>query len=83
MKWIYILLVNIWAFYLMGNDKQKAKRKEWRISESMLFFAAAIGGAFGAWLGMYTFRHKTQKMQFVVGIPLLALLTAAALWTMR
>jgi uncharacterized membrane protein YsdA (DUF1294 family) len=83
MKWLYLLFVNVWAFYLMGIDKKKAKRKEWRISESALFFSAAIGGAFGAWLGMYMFRHKTHKKQFVVGIPLLAVITAAVLVTMR
>ncbi|UOY93199.1 DUF1294 domain-containing protein [Ectobacillus sp. JY-23] len=83
MKWAYIFVINVWAFYLMWSDKQKAKKREWRVSESALFFVAAIGGAFGAWLGMYVFRHKTQKMPFIIGMPFLAFLTVALLWTMR
>ncbi|MFX3623404.1 MAG: DUF1294 domain-containing protein [Ectobacillus sp.] len=79
MKWIYLLFVNALAFYLIRRDKQKAKRKEWRIAESTLFFIAAIGGAFGTWLGMYVFRHKTHKYHFVIGIPILTALTAAAI----
>ncbi|MFD3445693.1 DUF1294 domain-containing protein [Microbacteriaceae bacterium 4G12] len=77
MKWWYFVIVNIWAFYLMGSDKQKAKKGKWRISERTLFISAAIGGAFGSWLGMYMFHHKTHKKKFVIGIPLLAVATLA------
>ena len=28
-----------------------------------------LGGGIGGIAGMYTFRHKTQKMQFVIGFP--------------
>lgn len=83
MKWVYVMGVNLIAFYCMGSDKQRAKKREWRIAESTLFFLAAIGGAFGVWAGMYTFRHKTKKQPFVIGIPLLFLLTVMFLWTMR
>ncbi|MEC2377640.1 DUF1294 domain-containing protein, partial [Bacillus thuringiensis] len=53
MKWIYFLIINVIAFSLMGLDKRKAKKKQWRTPESTLFLSAAAGGAVGAWIGMY------------------------------
>ena len=61
MKWIYFILINVIAFSLMGLDKRKAKKKQWRTPESTLFLSAAAGGAVGAWIGMYMFHHKTHK----------------------
>lgn len=45
MKWIYFILINVIAFSLMGLDKRKAKKKQWRTPESTLFLSAAAGGA--------------------------------------
>lgn len=67
----YLVIVNAAAFLLMLIDKQKAKRKLWRIPEATLLGAAAIGGSVGALLGMYIFRHKTRHIKFTAGIPLL------------
>ncbi|KFM99932.1 DUF1294 domain-containing protein [Bacillus clarus] len=75
MKWIYFIIINVVAFSLMALDKQKAKKKQWRIAESTLFLSAAAGGAIGAWIGMYMFHHKTHKSKFVFGIPLLVIIT--------
>lgn len=68
---LYLILINIIAFALMGIDKSKAKRDTWRISEKMLFLSAILGGSIGAWLGMYVFHHKTRHWYFVVGMPLI------------
>ena len=68
---IYLLTVNALAFLLMLIDKQKAKKHLWRIPEATLMLSAAIGGSIGALLGMYTFRHKTRKPKFYIGIPLI------------
>ena len=35
---------------------------------------AALGGGIGTIAGMYTFHHKTQKIQFVIGFPLITIL---------
>ena len=66
---LYLLIVNAAAFLLMLVDKQKAKRKLWRIPESTLLMSAAIGGSIGALAGMYTFRHKTKHLKFTLGVP--------------
>lgn len=66
---IYLIIINAAAFCLMGADKHKARRGLYRIPEKTLFLAALLGGSAGAWIGMYTFRHKTRHWYFVVGIP--------------
>jgi uncharacterized membrane protein YsdA (DUF1294 family) len=65
----YLLLVNAAGFLLMLVDKQKAKKGAWRIKERTLFLTAAVGGSIGSLLGMYTFRHKTKHLSFVLGMP--------------
>lgn len=68
---IYLLIMNIWAIYLFGTDKSKAKRKQRRVRESKLFKVCFFGGAIGGIVGMNLFRHKTQKKKFSIGIPIL------------
>ena len=70
---IYLAVVNLAAFALMGVDKLRAKRGAWRIPERTLFLPAILGGSPGAILGMQMFRHKTRHRQFAVGIPLILL----------
>ncbi len=70
----YILLINIIGFSLMGIDKERAKKRSWRIEEKKLFLVAFIGGSLGSILGMQFFRHKTKHMKFTVGMPLIMIL---------
>lgn len=69
--YIYLIVINAAAFLLMLIDKVKAKKNLWRIPEATLFLVAAIGGSIGSLLGMYTFRHKTKHIKFIVGMPLI------------
>ena len=71
---IYIVIINIIAFLAMYIDKRKAKYGKWRIPEQSLFILALIGGSIGAIIGMYTFRHKTKKLRFSVGFPVILVL---------
>lgn len=66
---IYILAINIIGFFAMGIDKYKAKKNYWRIPEGTLMMLAVLGGGIGTIAGIYTFRHKTKKMKFTVGMP--------------
>ena len=75
---IYLLIVNAIAFTLMHIDKQKARKKKWRIPEATLMGFAAIGGSIGALVGMYTFRHKTLHKKFTLGIPTIMFIQIAA-----
>ena len=71
---IYLIIINILGFLLMFIDKQKAKKGAWRIPEKTLFIVTTLGGGIGTITGMYIFRHKTQKLNFVVGLPLITIL---------
>jgi uncharacterized membrane protein YsdA (DUF1294 family) len=57
---------SIAAFLLYGIDKAQAKRGGWRVPENLLHLVVLIGGFIGGWLGMFVFRHKTQKPVFKV-----------------
>ena len=81
---IYLLILNIIGFALMGIDKKRAKKRDWRISEAALFGAALLGGSLGSLIGMYLFRHKTRHPKFYLGIPALLVLqlaVAIVLWS--
>lgn len=80
---IYLILMNLISFGLMGVDKQRARRRDWRIPEKVLFGAALLGGSVGAWAGMYLFHHKTRHWYFVVGMPLILAVQAALVWYFR
>ncbi len=71
--YIYIFIINLTGFFVMFDDKQKAEKHKFRTPEAALFFVAAILGSPGILSGMYTFRHKTRHLKFVIGIPLILL----------
>ena len=71
---IYLIVINIISFLAMWIDKEKAKKNKWRISESALFTLSILGGSIGGLIGMYTFRHKTKKARFTIGIPVILFL---------
>lgn len=75
---IYLAVINIIGFALMGVDKKRAIRGAWRISESSLFLSAILGGSIGCILGMRIFRHKTKHWYFKYGMPAILLLQIAA-----
>ena len=71
---LYFICINILGFFIMWLDKRKAKKGAWRIPEKTVFIITALGGGIGTIAGMYTFRHKTQKIQFVIGFPFITIL---------
>ena len=76
---IYLLLVNAEAFLAFGEDKRRAKRREWRIPEATLMGLAAAGGSLGALAGMRFFHHKTRHRKFTAGVPALLIAQIALL----
>ncbi|MBQ6431736.1 MAG: DUF1294 domain-containing protein [Oscillospiraceae bacterium] len=69
-----ILIMNVTAFILMWVDKRRARHREKRISERMLFIVTGFFGGLGGCLAMYVFHHKTRHIRFAVGFPMLFLL---------
>ena len=76
---IYFIIINIIGFLIMYIDKRRAKKGKWRIPEKTLFIITALGGGIGTIAGMYVFRHKTQKIAFVIGLPLITILEIIAI----
>lgn len=84
---IYFLIINLIGFLAMAIDKFKAQRGYWRIPEGTLIMITVLGGGIGSLIGMYTFRHKTKKLKFTVGIPtiliieiIIVIMTVFDLW---
>ena len=68
---IYFICINIIGFFAMWIDKRKAQKGAWRISEQALFYITLLGGGIGTISGMYLFRHKTKKLRFTIGFPVI------------
>lgn len=78
---VYLLMINMLAFFTMGWDKARARRSQRRVPEKRLFALAVIGGSLGIFIGMRVFRHKTQHASFVNGIPaIIALQVGLYFW---
>ena len=71
---IYFIVINLIGFFVMWLDKRKAIKGSWRIPEKILFLITALGGGIETIAGMYIFRHKTQKLGFVIGFPFITIL---------
>ena len=76
---VYLVVINLITFVSFGMDKWKAKKGKWRIPEKTLMMFAVAGGSVGALVGMYGFRHKTQHLKFVIGIPVILAVQAVIL----
>ena len=66
---VYLLVMNVAAFLIMGADKKRAIAQKRRIPEKTLFLLALLGGSLGAYMGMQSFRHKTKHLKFTIGLP--------------
>lgn len=67
----YLVTINALGFLIMLADKEKAKKRLWRIPEATLLTVAALGGSIGCLAGMKVFHHKTRKPKFYIGIPVI------------
>ena len=76
---MYLIIINIVTFIVFGLDKYYAIKNKFRVSESTLFFLCLIGGSFLGFVGMKVFRHKTKKLYFVIGIPLIMIIEGIVL----
>lgn len=68
---IYMLIMSVIDFFLMLIDKRRARRRQYRIPERVLFGVALLGGCVGGYIGMQLLHHKTKHAKFAVGLPIL------------
>lgn len=79
---VFLLILNLVGFIMMGVDKKRSQKKARRIPEKRLFGIAIFGGALGVLLGMYTYRHKTKHWSFRIWIPLLLCVNVVIVWVL-
>ena len=78
---VYLVFMNIASFVMYGMDKYKAKKQAWRIPENALLMSAVCGGAYGAYLGMNFFHHKTKHVYFrVINLAGVIIWTGLLIW---
>ena len=63
---LYLLIVNLAAYFLYWWDKRAARRGNWRVSEAMLLGVGFIGGSPAAFAAQRVLRHKTRKTSFQI-----------------
>ena len=73
----YLAAVSVLAVVLTGYDKNAAKKQKWRIKERILIIVALLGGSVAMLLTMWTIRHKTKHIKFMMGISIIIMLQAA------
>ncbi|MFD2116737.1 DUF1294 domain-containing protein [Paenibacillus yanchengensis] len=71
---IYYVIINGYCFWLVKDDKVRAKTKKRRINEKRFFVCSLLGGAPAVFLAMHLYRHKTKHRSFVIGVPALLVL---------
>lgn len=68
---IYFMLISLISIIVTIHDKFAAKKGKWRTSEQALLCLSALGGSFAMLVTMILIRHKTNKIKFMAGIPLI------------
>lgn len=77
-----VYFMNVVTFLLYASDKHRAVYGERRIPEWLLLVFSALGGSFGALMGMWMFRHKTLHTRFKVMVPVFLLIHSIILFIM-
>ncbi|MCC6639074.1 DUF1294 domain-containing protein [Candidatus Falkowbacteria bacterium] len=62
----YYAIISILTLFAYGLDKISAIYKLRRTPEKILLLLTIAGGCFGALLGMILFRHKKNKLGFII-----------------
>lgn len=75
---IYFTVISLVTAAVTVYDKIAAKKSAWRIPEKTLLLLALVGGAAAEYVVMLAIRHKTKHKKFMIGLPAILILHAAA-----
>lgn len=78
----YIAIISLISIIVCIYDKviSKKNRVELRIPEAVLLLFSALGGSVAMFVTMLLIRHKTKHVKFMLGIPIIMILQAAAVY---
>ena len=78
----YVAIISLISVIVCIYDKgiSKKNRVELRIPEATLLLLSALGGSVAMFATMLLVRHKTKHVKFMLGIPLIMIAQAAAVF---
>lgn len=78
----YIAIISIISIIVCIYDKKISKKNkvELRIPERNLLILSALGGSVAMFITMLLTRHKTKHVKFMLGIPIIIIIQAAAIY---
>ena len=75
----YFAFISLVTVIVTVYDKIAAKKRpRHRVPENTLLLLAVLGGGPAEYLTMQLIRHKTKHQKFMIGLPVIILLEAAA-----
>ena len=76
----YLAVISVISIIVCIWDKKISKKNkvELRIPEAVLLLLSALGGSVAMFITMLSMRHKTKHVKFMLGIPVIMILQAAA-----
>ena len=77
---IYVAVISLISIIVTIYDKKIAGTVKRRVPEATLLMWSALGGSVAMYITMHIIRHKTQHKKFMIGIPLIMILQAAAIY---
>ena len=80
----YTAIISLISIIVCIYDKKisKKNRVELRTPEKTLLILSALGGSVAMFITMLIIRHKTKHVKFMLGIPAIILVQAAAVWAL-
>lgn len=70
----YLFVINLISIAVTVYDKFCAVHGRWRVKESTLLLLSVLGGSAGMYITMQIIRHKTRRLKFMLGIPVILII---------
>lgn len=82
---VYFVAINVVSVVVTASDKYVASHTSHdkyapRVPERTLLMLSVLGGSVSMFITMKIIRHKTKKPKFMVGIPIIIIIQAAAVF---
>lgn len=79
---IYFLVISLISIIICVYDKKISKKNnvKLRVPERRLLVFSALGGSIAMFITMLIIRHKTKHVKFMVGIPVIMVIQAVAVF---
>lgn len=79
---IYFLVISLISIIICVYDKKISKKNnvKLRVPERRLLVFSALGGSIAMFITMLIIRHKTKHVKLMVGIPVIMVIQAVAVF---